>query len=64
MSGSGLSGTIDKKAAVYLFSGLRLPWLPEVFLSQSHGIGEEKPLVQAVENLRSMPRLIDIENTQ
>ena len=26
-----------------------LPWLPEVFLSQSDGIGEEKPLVQAVE---------------
>ena len=26
-----------------------LPWLPEVFLSQSDEIGEEKPLVQAVE---------------
>ena len=26
-----------------------VPWLPEVFLSQSDGTGEEKPLVQAVE---------------
>ena len=27
----------------------RVPCLPELFLSQSDGIGEEKPLVQAVE---------------
>ena len=33
------------------------------FSSQSDGIGEEKPLVQAVENLSSMPRLIDIDIT-
>ena len=26
-----------------------IPWLPEVFLSQSDGIGEEKPLVPPVE---------------
>ena len=26
-----------------------LPWLPEVFLSRSDGIEEEKPRVQAVE---------------
>ena len=30
-------------------SNVTLPWLPEVFLSESDGIGEEKPLVQAVE---------------
>ena len=41
-----------------------IPWLPEVFLSQSDGIGEEKPLVQAVKNLSSMSRLTDIEKTQ
>ena len=38
-------------------------WLPDVFLSQSDGIGEEKPLVQAFDNLTSMHRLIDIEKT-
>ena len=28
---------------------IHLPWLPDVFLSLSDGIGEEKPLVQPVE---------------
>ena len=32
-----------------------VPWLSEIFLSQTDGIGEEKPLVQAVENFSSMP---------
>ena len=31
------------------YSELQIPWLPEVFLSQSDGIGEEKPLIRAVE---------------
>ena len=34
-----------------------------VSLFQSDGIGEEKPLVQAFENLTSMPHLTDIEKT-
>ena len=42
---------------------LEIPWLPDVFLSQSDGIGEEKPLVPAFDNLTSMHRLIDIEKT-
>ena len=42
---------------------LRLPWLLEVFISQRDGIGAEKPLVQAFDNLTSMPRSIDIEET-
>ena len=45
------------------FTHKRIPWLPDVFLSQSDGIGEEKPLVQAFDNLTSMHRLIDIEKT-
>ena len=40
-----------------------LPWLSEVFLSQSDGIRAEKPLKQAFDNLTSIPRLIDIEKT-
>ena len=44
-------------------AGKLLPWLPDVFLPQSDGIGEEKPLVQAFDNLTSMHRLIDIEKT-
>ena len=41
----------------------RIPLLPEVYLYQSNGIGEEKPLIQAFENLTFMPRFIDIEKT-
>ena len=47
-------------------AALLIPWMPEVFLSLSDGMlrsGEWKPLVQAYENLTSMPRLIDIEKT-
>ena len=40
----------------------RIPLLPEVFLYQSNGIGEGKPLIQAFENL-TLSRLIDIEKT-
>ena len=32
-----------------LFTSVSLPWLLEVFLSQSDGTGEEEPLLQAVE---------------
>ena len=32
-----------------IMTSVQVPWLPEVFLSQSDWIGEEKPLVQAVE---------------
>ena len=52
-----------KKAKSCKYAKLIVLWLPEVFLSQSDGIGEKKPLVQAFDNLTSMPRLIDIEKT-
>ena len=58
-----LSHIFERKYTNQVSVKLRIPWLPEVFLSQSNGIGEEKPLVQAFENLTSMPRLIDIEKT-
>ena len=36
------------KLKLHLFR-FSIPWLPEVFLFQTDGIGKEKPLVQAVE---------------
>ena len=49
MGGNIFKWSLVLTVSIEMISLTPLPWLPEVFLSQSDGIGEEKPLVQAVE---------------